>query len=245
MSQIAQLSQAEIEERFYISGQRTVAFTLAGYAREAVPFSVLFGDELFVTTLLAASAESKQLVFDCSGAESLNRLLLAAEHCSFSGRPGGIQVQFAAGRVSEVRYEGGRAFAVGLPDHLVRVQRRDSFRIATPRANPLRFFGRTPAGAAVDLPAFDISVTGIGLLAASDPQALVPGMLLERCHFHLPDDKHEMFFAAMVQHVTEREVKSGAHQWRIGLRFVDLPAGEEARIQRYIARLERERHELS
>lgn len=244
MSQIAQLSAAEIEARFQIAGRRAVAFTLAEYARAAVQFSVQFGDDLFVTTLLAAQPEENRLVFDCSGAESLNKRLLLADECHFSARPGGVLVQFRGGRVSAVRYEGAPAFAIDLPEAIIRLQRRDNFRIATPRVNPLRFFGRLPDGGSIDLPAFDISVGGIGLLAARDPYPLAVGMRLERCHFHLPDDTHELFFTATVQHVSEREVKSGVHQWRIGLQFADLPAGEQARIQRYIARLERERHEL-
>lgn len=245
MSQIAQLSAAEIEERFQIAGRRAVAFTLAEYARTAVQFSVQFGEDLFVTTLLAAQPEENRLIFDCSGAESLNKRLLLADECHFSARPGGVLVQFAGGRVEAVRHEGAPAFAIALPQAIVRLQRREHFRIATPRVNPLRFFGRLPDGSALDLPAFDISVGGIGLLATRDPQPLAAGMCLERCHFHLPDDTHELFFAATVQHVSEREVKSGGRQWRIGLRFVGLPADEQARIQRYIARLERERHELT
>ena len=42
MSQIAQLSEAEIEERFHISGPTAIQFTLAGYAthKEALRFSL-------------------------------------------------------------------------------------------------------------------------------------------------------------------------------------------------------------
>jgi len=33
--------------------------------------------------------------------------------------------------------------------------------------------------------------------------------------------------------------------WRLGLAFKKLPVNDENRIQRYIGRLERERHELA
>lgn len=244
MNQIAQLSEGEIEERFHITGPRVVALTLAGYARDAVQFSVQFGDEMFVTTLLAVLAERRLLVFECSGAASLNQRLLQAGQCTLSGRPDGVQVHFSGAPVSELRHEGRPAIAVPLPGFIVRLQRRDSFRIATPRANPLRFIGRTPEGAAVELPAFDISVTGIGLLAAAPPEQLLPGMVLERCRFRLPDDAQDVQVSARVQHITEKEVRNGVHQWRVGLHFLNPPASVENRLQRYIARLERERHEL-
>ena len=57
MSQLAQLSEAEIEARFHITGRRAVAFTLAAMARDGERFSLHFGDELFLTTLLAADPE--------------------------------------------------------------------------------------------------------------------------------------------------------------------------------------------
>ena len=54
MSQFDQMSDAEIDDRFRISGGKPVAFLLAGYAKAREPFSVHFlhGEEMFLTTLL-------------------------------------------------------------------------------------------------------------------------------------------------------------------------------------------------
>ena len=41
MSQIAQLSEAEIEERFHIAGARPVAFMLAGFATVIINFAIV------------------------------------------------------------------------------------------------------------------------------------------------------------------------------------------------------------
>lgn len=70
MSQIAQLSEAEIEERFHISGMRPVAFMLAGFAKENEQFSVTFqaGQEMFLTTLLAVQPEKGLFIFDAVAA---------------------------------------------------------------------------------------------------------------------------------------------------------------------------------
>ena len=43
MTQLSQLSEAEIEARFHITGARPVGFLLAGYAKESVQFSIQFG----------------------------------------------------------------------------------------------------------------------------------------------------------------------------------------------------------
>lgn len=243
MSQIAQLSEAEIEDRFQISGARPVGFMLNGFARDSDRFSVHFGSEMFLTTLLAAHHD-KGLVFDCSGSPELNQRFLSSERNVFVGRPGGIHVQFATGRAHEILFSGSKAFAVSLPKTLIRLQRRDTFRIETPRSRPLSFFGRMPGGALLNQPGHDISVAGVGLIAGMLPDDLLPGTALENCRFTLPGDEHDLHFSATLRHVTEQEGRAGQRQWRLGLQFNDLPPADQNRIQRYIARVERERHEL-
>jgi c-di-GMP-binding flagellar brake protein YcgR len=246
VSQIAQLTEAEIEERFHVVGTLPVAFMLTGFARERDPFSVQFGggQEMFLTTLLAVEPHKAQLIFDCSGSAETNQKFLGSERNVFVGRPAGIHVQFVTGTAREIKYEGGKAFAVTVPKHVVRLQRREYFRIETPRVRPLLFIGRLPGGSLLSLPAHDISVAGIGLTATAQPADIEVGMVLENCRFSLPEDEHDLFFRATVRHITARESRGGIHQWRIGLQFADLPGNAETRIQRYIARLERERHEL-
>jgi len=245
MSQLAQLSEAEIEERFHISGPTAVQFMLAGFVRERDAFSVQYGanHELFLTTLLAV--EPERLILDCSGSPETNRHFLESGHNVFVGRPGGIQVHFATGAASETTFEGGTAFAVPLPKRLVRLQRRDNFRIETPRVRPLEFFARLPGNALLKLPVHDISVCGIGLTATQLPEGIASGSLLANCHFSLPEESSDLFFSATVRHVTELEARGGQRQWRIGLQFNDLPAGDAKRVQRYIIRVEHDRHELS
>lgn len=244
MSQIAQLSEAEIEDRFHIVGTRSIAFTLEGYVREGVQFSVHFSEQMYLTRFLKVDLAGDALIFDCSGSETINRQLLAASRCSFVGRPEGIHVQFAADGISEAAFMGGRAFSVALPDYLIRLQRRESFRIETPRVRPLVFYGRLASGGSLDFPAHDLSVEGVGLMASQLPDGLVVGEKLVRCHFHLPEEAHELYCSATVRHVTELSSRNGSRQWRIGLQFDGLPAQDQNRIQRYLARVERERNEL-
>ncbi|MDP2880301.1 MAG: flagellar brake protein [Azonexus sp.] len=245
MSQIAQLSEAEIEERFHITGTLPVSFLLVGYARTKDQFTVSFGaGEMMLTTLLDAQPAGDRLIFDCSGSAEINRRFLDSGRNVFAGRPVGIHVQFTTGRASEVIFDGGKAFAVALPKHVVRLQRRDTFRIETPRGKPLQFFGRLAGGKLLNFPAHDISVAGLGMTALTLPDGLAPGDRLENCHFALPDDEHELFFSATIRHITPQVGRTGQQQWRIGLHFENMPVVEENRIQRYIARVERERNEL-
>lgn len=246
MSEIPQLPETEIGERFHVVGTLPVAFMLTAFARERDPFSVQFGggQEMFLTTLLAVEPHKGVLIFDCSGSNESNQKFLLSQRNVFVGRPGGIHVQFVTGPAREIRYEGSKAFAVTMPKYLVRLQRREFFRIETPRVRPLQFFGRPRGSGLLNLPVHDISVAGIALTAPLPLPGVDVGVLLENCRFALPEDEQDLFFQASVRHVTTREVRAGIQQWRIGLQFADLPGNAEVRIQRYIARVERERHEL-
>lgn len=99
MSQIAQLSEAEIEERFYVTGRTAIPFTLAGYAEHKESFSVQFagGSEHFLTILLAVQPENGCLIIDCSGSPEINRRFPESQRNVFLARPGGIHVQFTSG----------------------------------------------------------------------------------------------------------------------------------------------------
>jgi c-di-GMP-binding flagellar brake protein YcgR len=246
MSQIAQLSEEEIEERFHITGPTAIKFTLAGYATHKEAFTVQFaeGKEHFLTTLLGIDEDSHRLIIDCSGSADLNRQFLESDRNVFVARPGGIHVQYTSGPAKQITFEGGPAFSVALPDFIMRLQRRDFFRIETPRSHPLHFHARLPSDALLTLPAHDISVAGIGLTSASD-HGLCPGMALGNCRFAVPEDDHDVFLKAEIRHVTAQEIRAGVTQWRIGLHFESMPLSEENRLQRYIAHVEHERHELS
>lgn len=235
----------EIGTRYHVTGQQPVVFLLSAMVRDGVGFSVHFGDDMFLTTLLAVQPEHGRLIFDCSGSEASNKRLLRSERSVFVARPGGIQVQFPAGPVSELIYGGARAFSVALPRYVVRLQRRECFRIELSRLHPVELFARLPDQTLLRQPIHDLSVSGCGLELSEMPAALNLGVRLGNCHCTLPGDERDIFFAAIVRHVTELASRSGSRHWRVGLQFEGLPAANEMHIQRCIVRIERERHELS
>jgi c-di-GMP-binding flagellar brake protein YcgR len=219
---------------------------LSGFSRENEQFSVVYnrGTEMFLSTLVAVDSKNGRLIFDYSGSIETNKGVLASEQLVFVGRPGGITVQFTCGQATEIMYEGSKAFSAPMPKLIIRMQRREFFRISTPRIRPLMFFGRLPDGTLLNLPAHDISVAGIGLDAATLPDGLEFGLVLSNCRLTLPDDSNDLFFSAALRHLRDHEVRSGVHQWRIGLQFNNMSGADESRVQRYIAKLERERNDL-
>ena len=160
MSQIAQLSESEIEERFHITRPTAIQFTLSGFAEHKNAFTVQFaeGREHFLTTLLAVDSERGKLIIDCSGSADLNKRFPESQRNIFVARPDGIHVQFSCGPARAMVFEGAPAFAVDLPRFIMRLQRRESFRIETPRVQPLQFHARLPSESLLTLPVHNISV---------------------------------------------------------------------------------------
>lgn len=248
MGQLAQLSEAEIEERFHISGRRAILFSLDGHVRQRAQFTVHFneGRESFLTYLLAVAPLRGEVVIDRSGSGEVNARFHKSARNIFVARPDGISVQFACGAPRRVVFDGDDAFALPLPEFIVRLQRRDFFRIATPLVRPIMLNATLPG----ERPGFslglhDLSVAGCGLSAASVPAGLEAGMTLPCARFVLPDHHHTLVSGpAVVRHVTALTAASGAGQLRIGLQFGTLDRTLEHPIQRYIAQIEHERHEL-
>lgn len=245
MNQIAQLSEEEIEERYHVTGTLPVSFLLIGYAKSKEQFTVSFGgNDMMLTTLLDAEPAGNRLIFDCSGSADVNRRFLESSRNVFAGRPAGIPVQFTTGQASELVFEGQKAFAVSLPKFVVRLQRRETFRIETPRVRPLELFARLPDKTLFKCPLHDISVSGIGLSSHSVPEGMVVGDVLQACRLTLPGDANDLLFSATVRNIIQLDVRAATPQFRIGIQFNNLSTPDANRIQRYISRLERERREL-
>ena len=92
-----------------------------------------------------------------------------------------------------------------------------------------------------ELPLFDISGGGVGLMAPPDLSALFRrGEVLRECRINLPIEGL-VSANVCVRNAFDVTARSGAHHVRVGCEFVDLPAARLSMIQRYITRVERER----
>ena len=93
----------------------------------------------------------------------------------------------------------------------------------------------------VDIPLFDISGGGVGLMVALDIAGYLPkGTLLPECRIRLPDEGL-IVTTLVVRNTFDVTTRSGGQFVRAGSEFVDLPAQRLNMVQRYITRVERER----
>jgi c-di-GMP-binding flagellar brake protein YcgR len=241
------LTDDEIEDRFFVLGPLAIIATLGQFIYKGIPVTVLFnnGNDFILTTLLEARRES--LIFDLGGDLEANSRLLQSASCTFVTSINGIRVQFSvSGGVKEVWWGDANAFSVRLPTRLVRLQRRDAYRIVMPVVKFVAVrlqFSQDGIHRDERCPIHDLSVSGLGMTFPHRPKR-EPGQRIERIVFELPEH-HEIACEGAVCHLTELSDGSGSHSYRMGIELRNPPRSIEITIQRYIISLEHIRRELA
>lgn len=231
-------------ERCTLYGPREINFQLRGLIKRGERLSINFQDgrQSFLTVLLDISEENNTLYFDIGGSEETNRAFLKAERSTFIATVDGIRIQFSAGQGRESVLDGGRVFAVALPASLLRLQRREFFRLELPSSKPYicRIRRGTPQEKA--LPLHDISVGGVGVLS-HELIKFDQLEILDNCWIDLRDSG-VVAVTLEVRYFVSLETRSGKPLWHMGCRFVNLSALNETLIQRFMARTQAERKAL-
>jgi c-di-GMP-binding flagellar brake protein YcgR len=232
-------------ERCTLSGRREILFQLRTLIRQGARVSVTFdeGRQSFLTVLIDVSESEDALYFDIGGSEETNRAFMKAERSQFATVVEGIRLQFSVKRVSMTKIGGEQVFAVILPTSMLRLQRREAFRLQLPSSKPCicRVLRGTPQE--VTLPIYDISVGGLGILVA-EQLAFDPMEVLENCWIDLRESGM-LTVALEVRYIMAKDSRAGKVHWHMGCRFVKPSPANETLIQRFMARIEVERRALS
>lgn len=236
------LSNDEIEDKYFLQGHVEILSILNELAHKREPVSVYFnhGEQFILTILL--SARDDGLVFDMGGDEKANKLLAKAKNCTFVTYPDGIRVQFSGITPERFDWGGADAFWVELPKHVVRLQRRESYRIELPISYPLSvqlFKHEHELLHSWNL--HDISIGGFSVSTSALPSIRV-GEKISEIYIKL-DHKSFVQCPAIVRHITTNNARE-KDQFIVGFSFVDLPHVMDVGIQRIITHIEYERHKL-
>src|ERR1035437_3734564 len=232
-------------ERCTLSSRREILFQLRNLIRQNVRVSISFdeGRQSFLTVLIDVSEEESELYFDIGGSEETNRAFMKTERCLFATVVGGIRLQFSAKKAHQTSVDGEQVFAITLPENMLRLQRREAFRLQLPSSKPYLCRIRRGSFEETALPLYDISVGGIGI-QVTEPLAYEPMERLENCWIDL-HDSGMLTVTLEVRYVMSNESRTGKKLWHMGCRFVKPPPVNETIIQRFMARIEAERRILA
>ncbi len=200
--------------------------------------------DVCVTTVLEVDPDTNSMVLDRSIERMQNERILEAGAVRCETTLDKIRILFTAENLRPTLYKGDAALRADIPPSLIRLQRREYYRMETPVSNPVRAILPLPpelgAGTGV-FPLHDISCGGIAILDNKLQLSTTIGATLPNCRIELPEIG-PVTVALEIRNSLDLTLLNNKSNRRIGLQFVDISRGGMAGVQRYITKLERERN---
>lgn len=202
----------------------------------------LYGEnekQFLLSTLVAIEPEKGYLLFEQGVDQAMNALLLNSKECTFASTHDQVHIQFSSTKIESDKFGKEAVFRVPMPREILRLQRREYYRLVTSVINPVKCLINTGTGL-MESVVVDISIGGVGVLAYPEDGRLKAGETFHGCRITLPGTGE---FAVGLNVCTTFEItlKNGRVTHRAGCQFIDLPPSVETAIQRYIITVERER----
>jgi c-di-GMP-binding flagellar brake protein YcgR len=152
------------------------------------------------------------------------------------------KVQWVSTDTTQGLYENTPAFYLPLPKQLLRLQRRDFYRLLTPEPNALKCVIRPApeqANPSQVVTVMDISIGGVALVCEEDGVELQPGKTYQNCEIELPD-VGTVNATIEVKNTFKVTARNGEVKRRAGCVFVKPDGQTTIMLQRYVAQMQRE-----
>ena len=231
------------DNQFRIGSPTEIASELRGAMAQRALLSIRYrnGRDCTLTTVLDVDSAAGTVTLDaCQNPLDRNKVL-AAHALTLETEVHRIRIRFNSGRAAPVDFEGQPAMQIALPESLVRIQRREAYRIDTPvnEAVNCRFPHPDLKHREIVLRVADLSVKGMGIAADLGLWPAEEGSVIKDCRIDLPETG-VVNCDALVVRVFEPP-RGSKHRLWVGCQFLQLPGNAGTLLQRYILRLERAR----
>lgn len=228
-------------ERYLINHPHEVERILRGVMTSKTPVTLFepLGRDFIPSSIVALEPKAGFLLLEQGPDTAFNRRVMNKEQLICVTHMEQIHIQFACGEVHATHWGNEPVLRVQIPKELLRLQRREYFRLSTSVMNPVRCAIKTQESF-IETVVVDISVGGMGVLAYEGSHLLKSGQTYHGCRIDLPG-AGTFAISLNVRSTFDVELKNGRLTHRAGCQFIDLPPSVETEIQRFIIRVERER----
>lgn len=233
---------------YRLHSRREVVALLRSIAEQKQTLSMLANHDAtaIVTTILAVDEAAGKLIIDCAQREHLNDSILQSDNISFETALEQVRILFFVNGVEPCTYEDAPALQIDLPQSVIRVQRREFYRVPTPAGAPVSCSITIPQSGpgeacAVTMVLQNVSGGGIAMIDAHGVLDQTIGRVYRNCRIDLPGGTL-VVTSLELRNAQQVRLPNGQYANRLGCLFIDLPHGMLAAVQRYITKLEREQN---
>lgn len=233
--------------RFAVNSKTEILFLLRAIQKRnlLVNLDIPGSRQIVVTSIIAVDAAHNTVILDSARGDALNHQLMSGKGAEFITQLDGVSIAFSTGAVTLCEYEKMPALRIAIPKSLIRLQRREHFRVPLPIARPVKCIVPSQSADSQDpitAHIVDIGCGGVAISESSGRLGIEPGVVLTGCRILLPDED-VIFTALEVRNSAQIRLRNGAFQTRVGCKFVDLPNDMAAMLQRFVMMVERARRD--
>lgn len=242
-----ELLHADDYSQYLLREKREIAFVLRQLASRRSMITAYYGSggKFLLSSVVGVSADEHTVFLDLGNDEAAIVGAIAAGNLLCITQLEQIKIQFQITSPERTEYERFPALAAPLPAVLLRLQRREYYRLTTPVAEALAcqivLKGETPH--TVEAKVLDISGGGISVLIPPQGTDFQPGMEFQDCRLVLPDFG-PVTASLRVKNLFMLTGRNGVAMLRAGCQFSNLSTPMANAIQRYILKVERDRKSL-
>lgn len=236
----------ENQSPFQVDSRREIIGLLKGLkdSKQLISMLINSGTEVFITSILDIDDKNNLVVIDSVAGQLANQRVIEAPRVSFEGLLDKISIQFSSTNIERIEFEGGPALQFAIPASMIRLQRREYYRINTPLTSPIRALIPVQIDErheVLKMSLVDISCGGIAILDEKKLLNNTPGFIYEHCKLDLPTIGL-VDVVLQIRNSQDLVLLNGKPNRRLGCQFVHMSNSVLASIQRYIMKLERERN---
>jgi c-di-GMP-binding flagellar brake protein YcgR len=230
------------ENDFILHDPREIIAVLRDIVAHRNRVALYFNDDNSMVLTLLLAVDENGVWVDAAANPLDNRHIERSNRIVFVSTHNQAKVQWVSTETSQALYENTSAFFLPLPRKLLRLQRRDYYRLLTREPNaPTCLIRPLPEQAHIHhkVTVMDISIGGVALVCKEDGVDLQPGMQYQNCEIELPDIG-TINATIEVKNTFELTARNGKVTRRAGCVFVK-PSVETAKmLQRYVAQMQQQ-----
>ncbi|MBI5920439.1 MAG: flagellar brake protein [Betaproteobacteria bacterium] len=248
-----ELAQTEEESEYLLHSEVEIVSILRALkdSNETVTLYFNNANDFILTSIFSVSDEENVIALYAGGNAAANRQAMVADKLYGVSSLEKVRIQFVLHGLKLAQYRGRQCFIADMPEAILRLQRRENFRLVVPIRQPVKCIIPIPPpedqadqpeqpAVEIEVNVVDVSGGGIGIVMPPEDVAFAPDMVFEKCQIELPG-VGTIVATLRVRSTFEVSVRDGPVSRRAGCQFVSLAGPMLALLQRYIIKEERER----